>query len=60
MGFWAFFKKYLVGLHFPPHFDFGYSKRKPNNSSGSQSSVTLYYIALNILCGLNLPKHLQE
>ena len=42
---------HLVGLHFPPHFDFGYSKKRQ-----VAVSITLY-ITTNILCGLNLPKH---
>ena len=41
---------YLVGLHYPPHFDFGYSKRKTQ----AKLSATLYHIIPNILCWLNL------
>ena len=44
---------YLVELHFPPHFDFGYSK---NTEVAAKLSITLYYIIPSILCGLNLPK----
>ena len=47
---------YFVGLHFPPHFDFGYLKK---NSTGSQTEHILYHVIPNILCGINFPKHKQ-
>ena len=43
---------YLIGSHYLPYFEFGYSKK-------SKLSISLYHIIPNILCGLNLPKHLQ-
>ena len=33
---------YLVGLHFLPHFDFGYSKKK-------NQSATKYYLWINLV-----------
>ena len=46
---------YLVGLHHPPHFDFGISKKKKKLEVEAKLSITLYHIIPNILCGLDLP-----
>ena len=43
---------FLVGLYFPSHLDFGYSKIKKKQKPG----VTFYHIIPNILRGLNLPE----